>query len=770
MKKIISTTIKHANIMIALIALITIGMGILASGIAFDPDYYSIFPDESERSEILLERTGISEELDMYLILSVKADDALSIRKLGLLYNVLVELEANSEVSDCISPFNFITFRNNAGRLSIEKMASHPPGTEEELVEFSQRLLSEPLAQNIMVSDNGKTLNALIINTSIEDPASFMRDFEKIIEPLQEEFEVLYTGDAPFSEYTVSYLQRDLLVLVILAFFVILVVLYFCFRAFRAVFLPMITVGVGAIWSLGFSAVIGYDLTVVSVILPIIILAIGSSYTVHIINEYFRSYDADGGASGVAEAVSHVVMTVILAGVTTIIGFSSLLFTSIQPLKEFGLSVSFGILTCVILSIWFLPALLSKLSPPREVHKKKINNDSITKIVIKIGKFVDKRYLFIFISFFIVIIGAFLLYPEISRKVDYVDYFPKEDKLVTDTYEILEDSGGSQSLNITLKAPDGAEEYFLREDVIEKVFLLQDAISQDVNVLNLTSYYTLLTQINGVMTGQEEFPKKKGLILLFSRYFKLLGDSGKDLTFGAQADFVNDDYSQITIFIKGYDGEAGKILVSDKAGVFIDSMEALVNEFVSEIDEVYLWGNIVINYDGAVQIQQDQLFSAFLSMVLIFIVSSIFFRSIRLGSFSIIPLIFAIAFNYIVMVIFKIPLDVTTVLVSNVAIGVGVDDAIHFLLQYQKQFVIAKQDCRTAVRNTFQITGRPIVLTTISIVSGFIILCFASFKPIVFFGILVSISLFAAMFSTLVFLPAFIIVVNKVSSRIRLKK
>lgn len=766
MNKLIFNSIKHANIIIVVILLITAGMAFLASGIVFDPDYYSIFPDKNERRELLFEKTGIIGELDMYLMLSVKSDDALSVEKLQVFDDVLRELEAHQAISDCISPFDFITFVNKAGRLSVEKVSSHSPRNKEELAVFKERLLGEPLAQDFVVSDDGKTLTALLINTPIEDSAGFMLDFKKIIEPLQEEFEVLYTGDLPFSELTVEYLQRDLLVLVVLAILIILVVLYFSFHAFRAVFLPLVTVGIGALWSIGFSAVIGYNLTVVSVVLPIIILAIGSSYTVHILSEYFRSYNAGDGEAGIAEAVSHVVLTVILAGVTTIIGFSSLLFTSIRPLKEFGLSVSFGILTCVILSIFFLPALLSKLSPPKTIHKEKIKKDLITKAVVKLGEFVNRRYIIICIAFLITVAGAFLLYSEISRKVDYVDYFPKDNKLIKDTYQMLADSGGSQSMNITLVAPEGEDDYFLQDNVVENVLSLQEDILDNVNVIGLTSYFTIVKQINGVMTGKQEFPKEKGLILLLSRYFKLLGDSGTDLTYGSQADFINDDYSQLTFFIKVYDGSTGKMIATEDTKALSDAMNEMVSNYLEGVD-VHIWGNTIINYDAAMQIQRDQLFSALLSMILIFAVSSIFFRSLRLGWFSLIPLISAIAFNYIVMAVFKIPLDVTTVLVSNVAIGVGVDDAIHFILQYQKQSAIARQDCRVAVSRTFFITGRPIVLTTVSIVAGFLVLGFASFKPIVFFGILVSISLLAAMLSTLIFLPAFIIVIDKLHHRIK---
>ncbi|MDC7126037.1 MAG: MMPL family transporter, partial [Spirochaetales bacterium] len=457
MKRLLSAIVRRADIMIVVTLLITAVMSFFALKIKLDPDYYCIFPENNKRSAELLENTGITETLDMMMILSVSADDALSVKKLGLLYDVIKELEQHPLVAQCTTPFNFITFNNVNGRLSIEKMADSPPSNEEELAEFKKRLLNEPLAQDIIVSDDGTTLNVLITNTAIEEPAKYMEDFDKIISPLKGEFEIAYTGDIPFSDHTINYLKRDLLVLVLLAAVVILIVLYLSFRALRAVFLPFLTVAIGAIWAVGFSALIGYKLTVVSVVLPIIILAIGSSYTVHILSEYFRSYDGGDKVEGICLAVLHVIKTVMLAGLTTIIGFCSLLFTSIRPLREFGLTVSFGILSCVILTIFFLPAMLSKFSPPRKEQKEKINNDFITKIVVIIGRFVGKWYPILFILFFIIIILAIVLFPHIDRKVNYIAYFPSKDKLVKDTYEIISDSGGYQSINITLQAPDGAE-------------------------------------------------------------------------------------------------------------------------------------------------------------------------------------------------------------------------------------------------------------------------------------------------------------------------
>ena len=774
MTNLLKYIIKRANLFIILILLITVFFGVKALSIRINPDFYDIFPDNSKRVEELFAATGIEDGLEMHLFFSVEFNEYPTVESVAAFHKVLKDLENHPDILSSISPFNFITFQKQGGRLSVEPIfPDKAPETADEVELFISRLNSEPLARDFLVANDGRVLNALFVTTAIDDTAEFSREFEELISPLEKYSEVYFSGDAIFSAHTVSYIQKDLLLLVILAILVILLVLFLSFRAFRAVSLPLITVAVGAIWSLGFSVLLGYQLTVVSVVLPTIVLAIGSSYAVHILSEYFRVVEGcrtkEENQFEVCVAVSHVVKTVILAGITTIIGFSSLTLTSINPLKEFGVSVSFGIIACVILTLFFLPALLSKFRPPRQLHKTLIEKDIFSIIIKKTTSSVLKYYKVFVAAFFVIIATAFLVYPKISRKVDYIDYFPSDDSVITDSIVINEHTGGGQTMNITLKAPEGTERYFLTSEASKQVQNLQNKILDNPNITSLRSYYTILSQINNVMFGTDEFPENNGLLNLLSRYFKLLGTTDTDLTYATNAEFINSDFSQMTIFLRVVDSATGRTLTDKNIKNLSDSLEAAVKTSLPGVDEYYIWGNTILMYEAGVQIQRDQFFSTLTSMILILLLTSIFFRSILKGILSLIPLIFAIAFNYVVMVIFRIPLDITTVLVSNVAIGVGVDDAIHFLLQYKRQ-QSKNRLIEDAVTETFAISGRPIILTTISIVAGFLMFCFASFKPITFFGILVSISLVAAMLSTLIFLPSFLLLFDKIKGRFSRKQ
>ena len=151
---------------------------------------------------------------------------------------------------------------------------------------------------------------------------------------------------------------------------------------------------------------------------------------------------------------------------------------------------------------------------------------------------------------------------------------------------------------------------------------------------------------------------------------------------------------------------------------------------------------------------KDQIKSVIISALLILLLTSITFRSIKFGLFSLVPMLTGIMLNFIIMAFLDIPLDVVTIMFSSVAIGVGVDDSIHLIIQYRRQAGIFHKDKKKILEHTLKTAGRPILLTSISLVAGLLVLAFSSFMPIVYFGILVSLALTTTTIGALIILPA----------------
>jgi predicted RND superfamily exporter protein len=173
-------------------------------------------------------------------------------------------------------------------------------------------------------------------------------------------------------------------------------------------------------------------------------------------------------------------------------------------------------------------------------------------------------------------------------------------------------------------------------------------------------------------------------------------------------------------------------------------------------DRGVIWGRSLALLYISETLSRDQLFSVAVSLFFIFLVTAIGFRPLRLGALTLIPMLTGIMLNFIIMALLKLPFDVVTVMFSTVAIGVGIDDSIHLIIRYRRQSRIytGKVDKTVVLAHTLKTTGRPILLTSLSLVAGLLVLCFSQFLPILYLGMLVSLALVTTTIGALVILPA----------------
>jgi len=729
-------------------------MGYYALKIQSDPDTASLMPRENKRIHRLRESLGVKNETTNFIFLSISGDNLYNKDVLDMYARVIDEINGYSEVTRALSPFNFVFFDTAGTRIIPTTITENgkAPKTESEIGLFERRIKSDPLANNFVVADDGRLLNTVFTTRYSADPTEFMARFKKSIEPLEKLVQVNYTGEIPIGSRISYYLSRDFNLLLALACLAMLTVFFLSFRSKRAVVLPVLVVGIGALWSIGFMSLVGFKLTIVSVIIPSLILTIGSSYTIHVLNEYFRSTaEAEiGKIQWLADAVEHVTRTVILAALTTVISFLSILSTTLKPLQEFGLSISLGIFFCALLALFFLPAVFNLMGPPQEKHRKRVNRGRLTRGVVWMGTWSVRHKYFSLVLFVLMMILYTLIYPSIKHQSDYFSYFPDDDRIIKDTRYIIKNTGGSQSFNITLTAPGNEAGYFLRPDVLKGVNALETKLAGQSGVNAVISFNTILKTMNKAVAGKYEIPQSRGLILLLNRYFRMIPTERFSL--GGEGNLMNDDSTSITIYLKMSNPRTNSYLDEESLRNFVITTGELLHQNIEDGVKADLWGNTLLLLDASRTIKRDQFISTLLSILLGLIVTSLFFRSISYSLLALIPLLSGIFFYFITLYIFKIPLDMTTILVTNVTVGVGLDDAIHFILQYRTQRNTLQY--REALKSTLRITGRPIVLTTMSLVAGLLVLCFASFSPIIFFGILIAGTLTSTMVGTVYFLPA----------------
>jgi predicted RND superfamily exporter protein len=319
-------------------------------------------------------------------------------------------------------------------------------------------------------------------------------------------------------------------------------------------------------------------------------------------------------------------------------------------------------------------------------------------------------------------------------------------------YFLTAELGGFDEINLTLSAPSGEGGYFLKPEVLREVSKLELALRSLPDITYSLGFTTYLRFANRVMTGEEGIPSSRGPILLLSRLVRVLNQERAGA--GPAAGLANDDFSQLRLSFRIYNARTQKFIDEQGLRDLLRRMKAVIAAELPPQVGREIWGTSVQYLSLADLLRRSLVKAILLSVAIVFAIAALAFRSVRFGLLTIVPLVTGVMLNFVLMALVGIPLDLTTIMVSSVAVGVGVDDAIHFLLHYRRHLSTPGYSGPKALSETLVVTGRPILLTTISIVAGLLVLTVSGFRPIVYFGVLVVFTLSATCASTLIVLPA----------------
>ncbi len=753
MTRLIEFTQKHAGLVIAVTAVITLVLGYFALKIQVDPDTSNLIPQDARVKELTAKYGSGAEEAN-FLIVTAESAGLFSVEKLQELEAAYRGIEAVPTVSAGITPFNFISFRKDGKRLEFSTLSGGrgAPRDNGELADFRQAALESSIARNMVVSADGTSLAAYFPVDIQEDYTEVLNAAEGIIAPLGKDMDVRITGGLLYSRAILSHLNGDLPVFLVAALIIIMISYYLAFRTKRSLVLPVLVVVLGTLWTVGVMAILGFKITIVQIMTPPLVLILGSAYSIHVLNQYYRESRVSGESrQWIIDSVSHINTTIFLASSTTVFGFASLLTSSLRQLREFGVATSIGIAFTALLSLFFLPAALSLMSPPTAVQRGRVLEGFISRRMTSLADFIV-RFRFVIIAGAVLIAAAFAAsLGSVRYETDFTRYFRPTESVVVDNARFMEKFGGFVTVNYSLSAPEGAANYFTDPEVLKKIETFEARLSADRDIPYLMSFAGFLKEMNGVMAGTKAVPDTRPLILLLSRSFSALSGTpmGKNVT----GVLLNRDNSRYTLVIRIYNSEEKTIAYEKGLKDVLARIDAAAAETLPAGVKGEAWGPTISILHLSDVLTRNQIWSIITSAILVFLISAMVFRSVKLGLFMIAPLASGIMSTFVFMWIFSIPLDVVTITFGSIAIGIGVDNAIHLTIQYLRQRTIYPADAERTIEHTMKIGGRPMILTTLSIMAALLVFVFSSFRPILYFGILIALTLFTTTTGALVLLP-----------------
>ena len=499
-----------------------------------------------------------------YLFIALSGENIYEPEIMKEVGSMLDEIAGLEKIGRPITPFNQYTFEKSGQRLKIVQFSTggKVPETEEDMRVFRERLLSDPAAPGLLVSRDGNVLSFLFPYSPMEDYSAFMDKLDPILFRMKRLVDVHVSGPIPFERAVKERLIGDFSKLIIFSLLVILLLLYSGFRSVGITLLPVATVIVGTVWTLGLMSLFHIPITIISIMTPPLVLTLGSSYTIHLLNQYFRDTSREEKPDvSIVESVFSIGRTIVLAALTTIIGFSSLLVTKLQQTRDFGIATSLGIASCAVLSVFVLPGLLSRIRRPSREQHNRVTEGRLVALLDAAGNLARKRRR-LFIIAMILGLGLFAVSTRfIQYDSNYLGYFSKKEEVVQDFYFIADNLSGINQIQVTLEAPPEEKGYFLKPEVLKSVVAFEDALRAEPSINYLISFPSYIRHMNYRMYDTFEIPETRGLILLLSRYVTMLSRNEEEQSMiGVMA---NEDFNRIVCTFRTFDSKDGSF-VSEK--------------------------------------------------------------------------------------------------------------------------------------------------------------------------------------------------------------
>ncbi|RME88110.1 MAG: hypothetical protein D6767_10710 [Candidatus Hydrogenedentota bacterium] len=580
---------------------------------------------------------------------------------------------------------------------------------------------------------------------------------------------IYFLGSLVFNKIMTEFQQDDLRKFLPLVVLVIILTFYFNFRSGRGLVLPTITVVLGSVWTIGLMGWLGVKLTMIGTILPPLLIAVGSSYSIHIFNQYMQElHNLHTGDKKqiLLESMTHISTTVWLAGFTTFISFLTLLLNDVTGLQSFGLFAAIGTVLAVVLAVSLIPAALMilKVLPLRkqaESDAPKTHNQFIFSIILFLSKLSVKHSKFVIaiavIALAIFGYGVTLVKTETSP----VQFFKKDTYIRKASSYIGKVFDGSYVLTVILDSKQENGVYdpaFLKYADRLRQFIAQKEQEENYNMLHTSGFTDFIKRMHMAMNGDDpkyyKIPDDRSTI---QDYLEIFSDEDEDSD------------GRIDVFERTVDREFRRIAIAVRLGerngrdIGTEVSRRAMNRIQWFLDNQpnpngysYMIVGEPVNFVRLGQyIVRGQIKSILMSMVIVALVIFLLFRNERAGLTAIIPIGLAITLVFGAMGYFNIPLDIAQAILSSIAIGIGVDDTIHFLNTIRRNLKKGL-DLDSAIAKTHEEAGLAIVYTSVALIFGFSILMLSNFKPIFYFGFLVSSVMAATTIGALLGLPAVI--------------
>lgn len=684
------------------------------------------------------------------------------IKKIEVDFKKNGELIKVNAVTEALSIANAYTLKKNyeSRKFDFKQIVEEKPSTQKEVDEIKEKIHEQPFYNGFLYNDTTHASLILItLNREVLDSKYRNALFERIDEEVAE-FETqtgikTYKSGLPYIRAnSTTKVADEVELFLLLSVLITSLILYLFFRSFKVMMYSMLVVSIGVVWSLGVLSLFDFEITLLTGLIPPLIIVIGIPNCIFLLNKYHREYkNHNNQIKALSRVIEKTGNAIFLTNTTTALGFATFISTKSAMLVEFGIVAAIDIFLVFILSIFLIPIIFSFLKPPKKRHTKHLENKIMGKVVDFVEIIVLNHRKKVYAVSILIFIFSLFGISKMTTTGNLIDDLPKNDPIVEDLKFFEKGFNGVMPFEVMI---DTKEKNGVFADNAKTLYKIQKFQKEMAKYDEFSKPLSIVEAIKFAYQSYKNGKPKFYILPPASELNKLKTFVGNDEEKGNFSSFIDSTnrYTRISF---------------QMADVGTKEMDEILNEIQPIIDEifpkeeynVYTTGTSVTFLKGTGYLIENLFTSLSLAVFLIAVLMSILFSSIRMVVVSLIPNFLPLLTTAAIMGYLGVAIKPSTILIFSIAFGISVDDTIHFLSKYRQELKIHRLGIKKAAILALRETGFSMIYTSTILFFGFGVFTVSSFGGTVALGTLVSLTILFAVFADLVLLPSFLLSLDK---------
>ncbi|QIA06277.1 efflux RND transporter permease subunit [Draconibacterium halophilum] len=746
--------LRNRILFLSVLAVITIFLGYHARKVEMSYEYASLLPKKDQAYKDYQNFVEIFGQEGNLIIVGVQDTNFFRLDHFNAWKSLCDDLKKVDGVENLLSVSSTYNLEKNKEEKQFEVVNNFPDTitSQEELDGYVAEFKRLPFYRKLVYNDETDTyLLAITVNQdkmASKEREDLVAEIQEVCHDYEQKEDVtLHYSGVPYIRVVNSVkIKRELYMFSVLALVICIVVLFLFFRSFKAVFVPVLIVITGVIWAMGMLSLFGYKITLLSGMIPPLLIVIGIPNSIYMLNKFHHEYVSHGNK---IKALQRVIIKIgnatFLTNLTTASGFATFIIVKSDILRQFGIIASLNILGLFILSLLLIPIIFSFIGAPSSRHVGHLDNKFVTTAIRKLMHITQNyRQVVYLVTIGVIVVSIYGI--TLMKSSGYMlDDIPEDDPVYVDLKFFERNFNGLMPLEIMVdtKKPQGV----MQLTTFRKIEQLEDRLAEYPELSASTSLLNLLKFAKQAFYNGHE------------RYYSL--PNNREKNFILQYASTGEENAEMLHSFMDSTKQNTRISIRVK-DVGTKRMEELYARFNADIDSIFtsdkydvtVTGSSIISFKGNQYLLKNLFTSLGLAILLISSFMAIMFSSWRMVILSLTPNIIPLIFTAAVMGFTGIPIKASTILVFSIAFGISVDNTIHFLAKYRQELNMTNWDIRKSVVIALKETGVSMLYTSVVLFFGFGIFTISNFGGTQAMGILVSLTLLVAVTSNLVLLPS----------------